>query len=1156
MRDTSICSTLNLQPRFQRSTELSQDFYDPKALEGYCLTDFAVGCLKRIAAGFTLDSSQRTWRLTGDYGSGKSSFALLFAQAAGEEKLLPRDIKRSIKEFAPELLKTRNVPLLVVGSRMPLGLAILRRLEVAFNELYTRGAKSALHVEIENACAGKRPPADDEVIRLLKAANEKIVVSGKGDGVILILDEVGKFLEYAAINPKQQDVMLLQRLAETATRSRRYPFHVVCLLHQGFNAYADQLAQSAAREWEKVAARFEEITFRQPLDEVATLVASSIRTRIDLIPASLKKLAKRSMHEALEMGWYGNSVGKNLMQANALPLFPLDPFLLPVASKITHRYGQNERSLFSFIFNYEPFGLREFAARPLNGADCYRLHNFFDYVRANMGGRLAVTGYRSRWTVIESVVEAHMDNDPLQVEILKTIGLLNLINSDELRPSSEAIAWAVGGGHEAKRQLVLDALGLLSKKTRVYYRGAQRGYCLWPYTSVDIDRAMDDAKAKIPSVVSIEAALSENLATRPIVARRHYIESGNLRFFNVHYCAPDALAERVGASSEIVADGDIFVPLCEHEEDRQNVFSEIRRLALPKNRIALIAVPRPLAKLRPFILEAQRWAWIIENTPDLKNDSYARQEVEVQRQNAERLLDAKLQEFVGLNRMSSTTTLTWFIGGQEEKNIHTGRDLLKKLSDICDDIFGEKAPRLKNELLNRHYLSSAAAAARMRLLERIVLHPNAVDFGMEPTKKPPEKSMYLSALKASNIHVEVDGTWTLAIPEAGKETDPCNVRPALEYIREKLYGNPDSRIPIQQIYTELSAQPFGIRLGVLPLFLAIVTAIHQHEIAYYETGTFVAEVNGDMFRRLAKAPERFDVQFCRVEGVRADLFKTICDALAYSADATEPAKLLSVVQPLCRFAAGLSEYVRKTKTLSQHATAVRDALMDAREPVRLIFHDLPIACGLEPFAPGEHADTTRIDSFVTTLKASIDELKLSLPALRARLADRLQTLFQLTGPFKQWRCQLAERAAGLLADVREPKLNAFCFRLIDESLGETESIDSIASYVANKVPERWADRDEDIFDIELNQLVTRFQRVESIIRQRKGSVSSNGYMRLAVTRLDGQEVERVFQTHPDQAIEIADMRREIAEVLNRNKRIGLLAAAEEFMAMLSEESPS
>jgi hypothetical protein len=79
------------------------------------------------------------------------------------------------------------------------------------------------------------------------------------------LDELGKILEYAALFPERQDIFLMQRLAEMAARSGNTPLFVVGLLHQGFSAYADHLSQTAQREWEKVAGRFDEIVFDQPL---------------------------------------------------------------------------------------------------------------------------------------------------------------------------------------------------------------------------------------------------------------------------------------------------------------------------------------------------------------------------------------------------------------------------------------------------------------------------------------------------------------------------------------------------------------------------------------------------------------------------------------------------------------------------------------------------------------------------------------------------------------------------------------------------------------------------------------------------------------------------------------------------------------------------
>ena len=60
-------------------------------------------------------------------------------------------------------------------------------------------------------------------------------------GILLIVDELGKFLEFGATNPDRGDVFVLQELAESATRSKR-PFLFVTILHQAIDRYAEHIS--------------------------------------------------------------------------------------------------------------------------------------------------------------------------------------------------------------------------------------------------------------------------------------------------------------------------------------------------------------------------------------------------------------------------------------------------------------------------------------------------------------------------------------------------------------------------------------------------------------------------------------------------------------------------------------------------------------------------------------------------------------------------------------------------------------------------------------------------------------------------------------------------------------------------------------------------
>ena len=84
MTDRHLNTTLRLKERFLRSTDLKRDFGDAQALDGYWLTAFGAKCLRTVTTGVRSDSGRRAWRLTGDYGTGKSSFALFLATAMAD----------------------------------------------------------------------------------------------------------------------------------------------------------------------------------------------------------------------------------------------------------------------------------------------------------------------------------------------------------------------------------------------------------------------------------------------------------------------------------------------------------------------------------------------------------------------------------------------------------------------------------------------------------------------------------------------------------------------------------------------------------------------------------------------------------------------------------------------------------------------------------------------------------------------------------------------------------------------------------------------------------------------------------------------------------------------------------------------------------------
>ena len=331
MPASKISSLFKTRKRFLRSAHLERDFRDPAALEGYIVTPEVQRNLRRLQAGLTPKSGQRAWRITGDYGSGKSSFALLLAHAfGGKDSALSPAIRRSIAVGGSDQADVRLLPILVTGSRERVAIALLRSLVTALEDRFGKRVRSRSLTEAKAALAGDHSSVTDmQVLQFVREANSELIAKGYATGLLIIVDELGKFLEFSAQHPDRQDVFFLQQLAELATRSGKEPLFTVGLLHQGFHSYAEQLSQSAQREWEKVAGRFEEILFDQPLEQITHLIGAALNVPDGKFPKGWVSKATTVMRSAVDVGWFGVGAPVSSLTAGAKGLYPLHPTVVP-----------------------------------------------------------------------------------------------------------------------------------------------------------------------------------------------------------------------------------------------------------------------------------------------------------------------------------------------------------------------------------------------------------------------------------------------------------------------------------------------------------------------------------------------------------------------------------------------------------------------------------------------------------------------------------------------------------------------------------------------------------------------------------------------------------------------------------------------------------
>lgn len=1138
----------SISGRFRRSVHIERDRLSTDALVGYRPTPVALKTLERIFAGLEPKASARAWSVTGPYGSGKSSFVMFLAALLAidiEDTKAARSLGRKLlretsEEYARELLGEsgrraipRLCPVLITGERQPLGHLLLRGLATALQNVWGSQKKPKALNQIF-AQADAEAPSSRLVIQAFENATLLLRDRELADGVLLVLDEAGKVLEHAAQNPDASDVLLLQELAEFAARSGSSPFVFITVFHQAFAGYAARLGPTQRNEWEKVQGRFEDVAFVDNWDQTLQLIGDAIEPRN--LPTTQANKLRRAVDKALVPVQLPPALEVKRTTALLNECVPLHPHVALLLGPL-FRSGvfQNERSLFAFLASLEPGGLQEFLGRERFGArvPLYPLDSLYDYVDNVLQSRASFSRPHALRVTDVALQRVPDEAGRLGTSLVKSIALLSWLGEKVgLRADVETLS--ASRPDQATVEDVRKCLDALQSASVVTYRRFRSSFVVWEGSDIPIDEVLASAAQKILSNGQAAALLESISPLDPIVARRHLFQTGALRYFPVQFVAAEKLAELLAKPPTMSGDGNVFVVVMHNELERRKTIELLRdplRLETAPARPVLCVLPLNPSRLFELVGEYAALEQLVADDPRLPHDPVAKREIEARKLDIEAHVAREVERILGVGEGECGGD--WWRDGQRSV-VASARQLSSLLSDVCDDVF-DSAPHIFNELVNRNDLSSAAASARRNLLTAMLAKPSIEAFGIEGY--PPEMSMYLSIFgKPHRLHADTRGGWRLKEPV--KKTERVGTfGPVWHFLRKHFETVPDQRLDLESIYVQMEAPPFGMKRGVIPILFLHFFAMNAASLALYENDAFVPKITEAVVERLLKSAKNFQVQWFPLNETRQRVLQTVGRALGVqAAEGAEAPTVLQVVKHLLRITADLQRYSQLTKRVSPQAVAVRDALMQAKEPAPLLFKQLPRALGVEPFRSDGPARKDS-ETYARAVAASVQELAQAYERLLDSIEEQISSAFGLKDlRGHQLQRELAERGARVFPHAIAPKLRAFLLRIVDDSMPRSEWLISVGTLLASKPPEHWIDADYELFRTELHSVRRAFSELESLALADESTQAASGstrrLFRLAIAELGSAPRERVVTLSPSEEKLAVSLRDQLRDMLH------------------------
>lgn len=1039
-----LADYVTIAQRFRRSVRIDIDHHDDTALEGFICPQSSADVLSSVAQ-HVKETGHGAFTWTGPYGSGKSTLVVaLSALLGGSKSISERAAKAIGKDAAPFVLralprKTKGwniVP--VVGRRDDAAQVIGEALEAAGGKKPNNIKKwtDARIVEVLTKMSSAHPRSEG--------------------GLLLFIDEMGKFLEAAAQDGK--DIYIFQLLAEAASRSNGRLI-VVGILHQSFEEYGNRLSREMRDEWSKIQGRFIDLAADTAGEEQIELITRAIENgRAQPEPGPLankvaacirrrRPSASQSLAYTLESAW---------------PLHPVVCCLLGPISR--RRFGQNQRSIFGFLNSAEPHAFQEFI-RHAGDDDRYEPDRLWDYLRLNLEPSILASPDGHRWATASEAIERceGLGGDDIHIRLLKCVALIDLFKERSgLNPNLDLLRACL---HGTSQKSVKRALDQLRDWSLIVFRKFADSYAVFAGSDFDIEQALKDT---LEDFRAVDFSVLERLAgLQPILAKRHYHETGALRWFDVQVAPVNELAARAADFKPRNGTiGQFLLAIPTEGESNKLAFKLCREAArLSDDWDIVTGLSGRAWSVTDLARELIALEQIQDEHPDLAGDTVAQREVAA--------LHAALQGQLEEELRRAFDHATWHIKYKSAKSFAQAA-LNGIASDLADRRYGQ-APRLYNELLNRIKPSSNAIAAQNTLLRQMVTAAGTPRLGIEGF--PAEGGLFASLLEATQLYQESEAGWKFVSPTTS--ADPRGLRP-LWAAAEKLLKEADARtVSVAELYELWARAPYGLKPGLMPILAVAFILSRGDVVALYRQGVFQARFKDIDVDILTIDPAEIQLRWLDLTELSKNLLSGMAEIVRELDEKNALSDLapIDVARGLIAIYDRLHSWTKRTMQLSANAVRVRNLFNTANDPNKFLFDDIPSTFG----GRSNFKDDAVLKSIIDDVRDGLEELAQSYPTMLRRLKDLMLAELQVPNASAQSIAELRERAENIRQLGGDYRLDAFVGRL-SQFTGSQADVEGIASLAANKPPRDWTDPDLDRAAIEIADLAQKFIRTENFAR--------------------------------------------------------------------------
>lgn len=653
------------------------------------------------------------------------------------------------------------------------------------------------------------PLINMDIIKYYKNINYKISTLGY-NGMIIVFDEFSKFLECVENGSMMKDLKILQDFAELATRSGKSEQIILsCITHKAINEYLKNRKDDKINAFKTVEGRFKELYLNRSIEQNYDIISQTIEKRKEFFNEFEKLYIKNTKFyseiESLAFAQIDN-VRKVLFEG----CFPLNPITVYGLIELCERIAQNERTLFTFLTDDDPYSLKSFIKDAKIGL--FNIDRLYDYFSTSLK-KTNEEQIKNVW--IKSQTALNKVEDGLDIRIVKAIALIEMLNDfNVIYPNAKCISLALSEDEKT----IYSSLKKLEENGVLKYKKLTQTY---DFANVYNKEALNQiSKLKESKFANINPRLTmEKVCDLGYVIPRRYNQDFKMtRYFKNIFLTSEELMNIKNTKilfEENECDG-LIVNLLGNS-NLQDIKEQV--ITLNDNRI-LIKIPK-------YDLNEETYNELkeFEAIQFLKNSSMLDEDISSELEIIKQEIIEYIQKDVD-NKFNSSNIEKYLYIDQEYDNIKKFNSFI---SDICEEVY-KNTVIINNEMINKNEISSPIYKARNIVIDTIVNN---------------DKNLIKSETSA-------EATIYKAIVDKKDDTSVKNVIQILKNFIKKS----ENKQSFEKVLNKLYEKPYGVRKGIVPILIALaVQEYADNIILYYQTKEIDIEANN--ISKIIEMPDKY-----------------------------------------------------------------------------------------------------------------------------------------------------------------------------------------------------------------------------------------------------------------------------------------------------------